>query len=96
MNILITGGLGFIGSNLAIYLIKKNYNITIIDNMYSGKKRNIPSHLNIKIINENVETCNFRHFENIDIVFHFAAISSLPECQSNPLLAYNTNVIRYN
>ena len=40
-NILITGGLGFIGNNLAKNLIKKNKNVTILDNSYRGNIRNI-------------------------------------------------------
>ena len=40
-NILITGGLGFIGNNLAKYLIKKNKNVTILDNSYRGNIRNV-------------------------------------------------------
>ena len=44
MNILITGGAGFIGSHLCDYLIGKGNNITVVDNMVLGRKENI-SHL---------------------------------------------------
>jgi UDP-glucose 4-epimerase len=40
--VLITGGAGFIGSNLCNFLLKKNFDITVFDNLSSGKLSNIP------------------------------------------------------
>ena len=40
-NILITGGAGFIGSNLSEYLIEKGYNVTVVDDLSTGKIKNI-------------------------------------------------------
>ena len=42
MNILISGGAGYIGSSLAHFLIKKKFNVTIIDNLSTGYKNLIP------------------------------------------------------
>ena len=55
MNILITGGAGFIGSHVADCLIKNNHNINIIDNLSSGSAKNI-EHLSNRI--------NFNNFVN--------------------------------
>lgn len=41
MKILITGGAGFIGSNIADAYIKKGYNVIIVDNLSTGKKENV-------------------------------------------------------
>ncbi|MFZ3086075.1 MAG: NAD-dependent epimerase/dehydratase family protein, partial [Candidatus Hydromicrobium sp.] len=42
MKVLITGGAGFIGSNVADGLLKKNYKVVIVDDLSNGKKENIP------------------------------------------------------
>ena len=42
MNILITGGAGYIGSKVALDLINKNHNVVIVDNLVSGQKKNVP------------------------------------------------------
>ena len=47
MNILITGGAGFIGSNLCEYFVREGYNVTCLDNLSTGFKHNI-EHLLIK------------------------------------------------
>jgi UDP-glucose 4-epimerase len=95
--ILITGGLGFIGSNLAQYLAKKN-KIIIIDNMSHGILENIKNTNNIQIYKKDITKNEFTSFletfnKKIDIIFHLAAISSLPECQSFPIKAYENNIL---
>ena len=43
MNILITGGAGYIGSHTALLLLDKGHTVTIIDNLVTGSKKNIPA-----------------------------------------------------
>lgn len=104
MKYIITGGLGFIGSHLSELLINKyfnnnsinNYNdILIIDNYYSGIIDNINESIrnNIIIVKDDIRNLEIsKYFDEGDIVIHLAAISSLPECQSNPVMAYDVNV----
>jgi UDP-glucose 4-epimerase len=97
MKYIITGGLGFIGSHLCEFLLKteKRPEILIIDNLYSGITNNISifNFDKIKFINEDIRNKNIdTYFDEGDIVIHLAAISSLPECQSNPTFAYDVNV----
>ena len=79
---LVTGGAGFIGSNLARYLRKLGAGVKIIDNFSTGNKRNIHDFVDIgiEILNSDItnqkETETF--YENIDFVFHHAAIASVP------------------
>jgi UDP-glucose 4-epimerase len=72
-NILITGGAGFIGSNLSEYLLKKGFNVIVIDDLSTGKIKNI-SNNKIKFYKKDVLDINKINFKtNIDIVVHLAA-----------------------
>jgi UDP-glucose 4-epimerase len=76
-NILVTGGAGFIGGHLCNLLIKKKYNVSVIDNFSIGKMNNLPKKIKIyrkNILNYDscVEAC-----KNIDVVIHLAAKVSI-------------------
>lgn len=73
MKCLITGGAGFIGSNLALELEKQGHNVTIVDNLISGDKKNIESFKG-KFIELDISK-PFQMEENFDIIFHEAAIT---------------------
>ena len=93
MKYIITGGLGFIGSNLYERLIKEGEEVLIIDYMVSGLKENIKdldeTHLvNMDIRDESLE----KYFDEGDVVIHLAGISSLPRCQANPAKTFDINV----
>ena len=95
MTILVTGGAGFIGSNLIEYLVNNNFNVKVLDNFSTGKKENLISVVdNIEVIENDI-----RNFEivksvikNVEYVFHFAALSSVPLSVSNPILANEINI----
>lgn len=79
MKILITGGAGFIGSNLAKFLLKKSHHLTIVDNLSTGKLSNIESIIDsIDFYECNLEDFDFNAAKNIDAVFHLAAQASVP------------------
>jgi len=79
MKILITGGAGFIGSNLAKYLLDKSHDLIIIDNLSSGKISNIDSIKDsIRFFNSDVENFDFNTIGDNDVVFHLAAQASVP------------------
>ena len=95
-NILITGGLGFIGNNLAKNLIKKNKNVTILDNSYRGNIKNISDiRHQIKIIK-----CDLlkkkdikKALNGIDTIIHCAAINGTKNFYNNPSLVLDVGVI---
>ena len=48
MKVLITGGAGFIGSHVADLLVSKDFDVTILDNLSSGSKSNLPANIHLK------------------------------------------------
>jgi len=93
--VVITGGAGFIGANLAKELAANN-SVIIIDNLSVGKKKNVTDLLgeNVKFVEGSIGELPLlkRLFRNIDFVFHQAAISSVPKSIEDPLATNETNV----
>lgn len=96
MNILLTGGAGFIGTNLVYYLVNKSYNVTVLDKLtYAGGKDNLASvGSKIKLIVGDVCDRGIvrSSLKNIDCVIHMAAESHNTRSELNPDLFYKTNV----
>jgi len=92
MKILVTGGAGFIGSNLVDRLIDEGYKVFVIDNLPSGKKEN----LNKKAIFYKADICNLNKilplFKGIDYIFHLAANPKLIFSVENPIESHKINV----
>jgi nucleoside-diphosphate-sugar epimerase len=89
MNILITGGAGFIGSSLANWL-SSHHSVKVIDNLSYGHRTNIND--SVDFIESDVNDDIRKHFSDIDVVFHFAAIAPLPDNQVNPSRSIRNNV----
>lgn len=92
MNVLITGGAGFIGSHLAEYL-SKEHNVIIYDNFSTGKKRFV-SNLNCKIIKSDILNMDelLKAIKNIDICYHLAADPDVRESYKSPLKNFKINL----
>ena len=91
-NILITGGAGFIGSNLAEHLSKSN-SVTVLDDLSMGKKENLDG-LNVKfikgpILDEDV----LKSLDGFDVIFHLAAIPGVQESIESPIETSEINFI---
>jgi len=95
--ILITGGAGFIGSNLCEYFLKSNNEVVCLDNLSTGFRRNIDDfifHPNFTFIEgdiRNPDTCNHA-IEGCDYVFHQAALGSVPRSIKDPLNTNSVNI----
>lgn len=94
MNILITGGAGFIGSELGKFLLTQGHSVKILDTLEYGYRDNFEDNETLKnnFIQADVRDADFaKYLEDIDIVYHFAGISALPECESHPYKAFDIN-----
>ena len=93
-NILITGGLGFIGSHIANELLDDNQ-IVIVDNLSTGNLNNInnPNHENLKIIKEDIRNVDLDEVtSDIDYIFHLAAMASVPLSIDRPVECTDINL----
>ncbi|WBX74778.1 SDR family oxidoreductase [Tenacibaculum pacificus] len=95
-NILITGGAGFIGSNLVAYFLEKKYKVTVLDNFSTGYHHNIEPFFNNPDFNliegdiRDLETCK-KACENKDYVLHQAALGSVPRSIEDPVTTNDVN-----
>jgi len=95
--ILVTGGAGFIGSNLCEALIDKGHNVICLDNFSTGKRENIEHFLNypnFKLIEgdiRNLKDCK-NALKNIDYVLHEAALGSVPRSIKDPVTTNDVNI----
>lgn len=93
-NILITGGLGFIGSHIANELLESN-EVVILDNLSAGNINNLnnPNHENLKIVKEDIRNTNLDDLtSNIDYIFHLAAMASVPLSIDKPVECNDINL----
>ncbi len=96
-NILITGGAGYIGSSVADYLVKKSFNVTVVDKL---EYKNFPfNHLlkykNFKFIFGNILDKNFfnkKFISRFDLIIPLAALVGAPLCEKKKKLATLTNL----
>ena len=95
MNLIVTGGAGFVGNHLVKYLVKKGHNVTVIDNLHKGKKENLDDVFN-KIEFFEIDIRNYDVLRNClkdaDGVFHEAALTAVPESFLIPQEYYDVNV----
>ena len=108
MKCLVTGGVGFIGSNLVDKLIDEGHEVGIIDNLSTSDKSNINPkakfyNLDITMNNMSNKTGNavkqlgwpfdnWNVFKDVDVVFHLAALARVQPSIENPIKYHNTNV----
>ena len=86
MNILLTGGAGYIGSHTALSLIDKGHSVTVIDNLITGNKTLIPTkakHYNFDIADENSIQKILKE-NKFDIAMHFAGLTKVDESVKYP------------
>ena len=96
MKSLVTGGAGFIGSNLVDLLVKNKHKVIVLDNFSTGRKSNLKHHSkkNIKVINLDIsKNINLKkYFKGVDYVFHMAGLADIVPSIENPKKYFDSNV----
>ncbi|MGB0934385.1 MAG: NAD-dependent epimerase/dehydratase family protein [Lishizhenia sp.] len=95
MKILVTGGAGFIGSNLVKRLVKEKHEVVVIDNLLRGNKIDKATFEKIVFIKgdvRNFETVN-KATKGCDVIFHFAAVLGVDVVADNPVETMDVEVI---
>ena len=91
---IVTGGAGFIGSNLVDRLVNEGHEVIVIDNLSTGKKENLNEEAKFyhKDLTEMRRETDFSVFEGVDIVFHLACLARVQLSIENPHLYHDKNV----
>jgi UDP-N-acetylglucosamine 4-epimerase len=95
--ILVTGGAGFIGSNLCEYFLSKGHQVTCLDNFATGHRHNLKDFINhphFRLIEgdiRNLSDCQHA-VEGVDYVLHQAALGSVPRSIKDPITTNDVNV----
>ena len=95
MKVVVTGGAGFIGSNLVELLLKKKWKVVVIDNLSTGNLDNIKNFKSkIKFIKSDISKIGrwSNSFRNVDIVFHLAALADIVPSIQKPTNYFKSNV----
>ncbi len=95
MNILVTGGAGYIGSHLVKILSKSPHSITVLDNLSRGHIESVPPGVGFEKINllDKIALADLFTRKKIDAIIHFAAFAYVGESVENPGLYYENNVV---
>jgi UDP-glucose 4-epimerase len=90
--VIVTGGAGFIGSNLTNTLVEAGYDVHVIDNLSEGKRENVNPKATLHIVDisklEEIEPI----FKDVDFVFHLAALPRVEYSIEHPIESNNANV----
>ncbi len=95
--VLVTGGAGFIGSNLCEYLVTNDFKVVALDNLATGHKHNldaIAAHPNFQFMEgdiRDIDTCR-KAVAGCDFVLHQAALGSVPRSIQDPITSNDVNV----
>ena len=93
----VTGGAGFIGSNLVDHLVEIGHEVIVLDNFASGKKANLSHHkkkdVKIKRIDISKSKNLEKYFNGVDYVFHLAGLAEIIPSIKNPKKYFNVNVL---
>ena len=89
--VVVTGGAGFIGSNMVDRLIAEGKEVTILDNFSTGKRENCNPKANVRVVD--LSTDNLEpYLDGVDVVFHFAALARVQPSIEDPMTFNKHNV----
>jgi nucleoside-diphosphate-sugar epimerase len=91
---LVTGGAGFIGSNIVSELIRRDEDVRVLDNFSTGKLENLEAHLSrIELMHGDIRDLNTvrKAVAGVDYILHQAALPSVPRSVADPLASHEVN-----
>ena len=91
MRVLVTGGAGFVGTNLALNLLEHGYDVKIFDDLSTGLEQNIPK--DAEFVNASIlDTSNLNNaIKDCDVVVHLGARGSVPRSIKDPIATHDVN-----
>lgn len=89
--VLVTGGAGFIGSNLVKKLVEEKISVVVIDNLSAGTRENVPDGCDFRKVDIRSPELE-HHLDGVDFVYHLAAKNCLADCAANPVETADINV----
>lgn len=103
MSVLVTGGMGFIGSHTVVELLNSGEDVIIVDNLSNSKKETldaikkitnkVPKFYNVDIRNKESLDNVFKENKDINAVIHFAALKAVGESVEKPIEYYDNNIL---
>lgn len=102
MEILVTGGAGYIGSHTVVELLSNNYDVVVVDNFVTSSPKSLDAVKKITKKDFKIYNCDIADIDNlnkvfeenkIDAVIHFASFSLVGESIANPLKYYDNNIV---
>lgn len=91
MNILLTGGCGYVGTPLTLSLLEAGHTVTVVDLQWFGNF--LPAHPNLTVIKEDVRNAGRLPFRGVDVVMHLANIANDPCSDLNSKLNWEVNTL---
>jgi UDP-glucose 4-epimerase len=94
--VLVTGGGGFIGSHLVLHLLEHGYDVRVLDNFATGRRSNVSAlGADVELIEGDIQSYErvTKAIAGCEVVFHQAALPSVPRSVQDPLTSNATNVI---
>ncbi len=91
MNILLTGGCGYVGTMLTPDLLNEGHKVTVVDIMWFGNY--LRSHKNLKIVKEDIRNADKIPMKGIDAIIHLANVANDPCGELNSKLSWEVNVL---
>jgi len=91
--VLVTGGAGFVGSNLARALLERGDTVRVLDNFSTGNRRNLDG-LDVEVVEGELRSYERVHnaVRGVEVVFHLGALGSVPRSVQDPLTSSAVNV----
>lgn len=90
-NIFITGGGGYIGTNLCKALLLEGYNVTVLDTFWFGNY--LKKNSKLRILKKDLRNITIKDLKNIDCIMHLASIANDPAAELNARLTWDVNVL---